>query len=221
MTPRAWIAHARASASLIAPDDGVDGLLEGVPVGRDDAGIGRDPERGYGSRRIELVPPAQGLQDRSRLVARGIQASLCRPSLGALLDRRVEVDLEVRIGQHDRADVAPGHDDPAGRRQLALALEQGEPQFRDRGDRRDRAVHGRTSHIGRVVLPVDDDARQSAGLICREFDFVSQAAEGVRVRGGQPARQGEPGHGPIQQAGVAEPVAAGEGRGRPDAALAR
>ena len=53
-----------------------------------------------------------------------IEAALLGPAPRALLDRGVEVQLEVRVGQHDRADVAAGHDDPAVRRERPLALEQ-------------------------------------------------------------------------------------------------
>ena len=51
------------------PDDGRDGLLERVAVGRDDPGVVGDAQRGDGAGRVEVVAPAQGLQDRLGLRA--------------------------------------------------------------------------------------------------------------------------------------------------------
>ena len=45
-----------------------------------------------------------------------VEPALLGPAAGPLLDRRLEEDLEVGVGQHDRPDVAAGHDDPAARR---------------------------------------------------------------------------------------------------------
>ncbi len=44
---------------------------------------------------------------------------------GALLDGRVEEELQVGVGQHDGSDVAAGHDDPARRRRCSAAAPGG------------------------------------------------------------------------------------------------
>ena len=73
----------------------------------------------------------------------GVEAAFLRAPPGTLLGRRVEEDLEVGVGQHDRADVAAGHDDPAGGREVALALEERRPQLRDGRDGGHRGIdHG-------------------------------------------------------------------------------
>ena len=150
----------------------------------------------------------------------GIQVTFFGPASGSLLDRGIQEELEVRVGQHDRADVATGHDDPAGRREVALPGEQCQAELRDRRDRRDSGVHLRSAHVIGVVRAVDDDPCQPAVRVRRQFDLVHEAAHRVRVRRGQLASEREPGHGPIQQARVAEPVATGERGGRAHAALA-
>ena len=51
-------------------DDGVDRVLEAVAVGRDDPGVRRGPERRDGAGRVELVAPAERVEDGLRLRAR-------------------------------------------------------------------------------------------------------------------------------------------------------
>ena len=115
------------------PDHGRDGLLERVAVRRDDPRVRGDPQRGHRSRAIEPVAPAQRLEDRQALGRAG-RGRAPRPAPGPLLDRRVEVELQVGVGQDDRADVAAGHDDAAVVGQLALPAEQ---RRADLGDGRD------------------------------------------------------------------------------------
>ena len=66
------------------------------------------------------------------------------------VDRGVEIQLEVGVGQHDRPDVAAGHDDAAVLGQVALALEQRGADLghgRDRRDGRSRRPGARTSAV--------------------------------------------------------------------------
>ena len=158
---------------------------------------------------------------RVRLGAVRVEAALLGPPAGPLLDRRLEEDLEVRIGQHDGPDVAAGHHDPAARGELALTLEQGEAQLRDRGDRRDRRIDRRLVDVVGVVDAVDQDAGEPALGVGRQLDLVGEAAHRVRVRGGHAPGEGQPGHRAVEQARIAEPVADLERRGGADAALAR
>ncbi len=159
-------------------------------------------------------------EDAFRLGAVRVEAALLGPPAGPLLDRRLEEDLEVGIGQHDGPDVAAGHHDPAARGELALALEQGEAQLGDRGDRRDGRIDGRLVDVVGVIDAVDEDAGQPALGVGRQFDLVGEAAHRVRVRGGHAPGEGQPGHGAVEQARVAEAVADLERRGGADAALA-
>ena len=94
-------------------DHGIDRVLEPVPVGRDDPGVTGDAQWGHGAGRVELIAPPEGLQDGHRLRAVGFECPLLRPAPGTFLDGRVQVDLEIRVREHDRADVSAGHDDPA------------------------------------------------------------------------------------------------------------
>ena len=151
----------------------------------------------------------------------GSRPALLGPATGPLHDRCLEEDLEVRIGQDDRADVAARHDDPAAVDQPALPLEQRGPQLRDGGDGGHGGIDRRAPDIRGVVDVIDKDARQGARTIRRELDLVDEAAHRVRVRGGHVPGEGQPRHRPIQQPRVAEPVAELQ-RGRlADTAFAR
>ena len=68
------------------PDHGLDGLLEAVPVGRDDPGVGRDTQRRHRARRVEPIAAPQRLEDGDRLGPVGIEAALLGAPAGALLD---------------------------------------------------------------------------------------------------------------------------------------
>ena len=134
-----------------------------------------------------------------------------------------EEELEVGVGQDDRADVAAGHDDAARRREVALALQEGGPHAPDRRDRRDRGVDGRTADIVGVVDAVDQDAATSRPVGVRgELDLVDERTQTLGVvEAGTPRASGQPGDRAVQQPRVAEAVAELERRGRADAALAR
>ena len=129
-------------------DDGRDRLLERVAVGDDvDRVLGR-PQRRDRPVPVEVVAAPELGEDEPRLGAVGVEPALLGPAPGPLLDRRVEEDLQVGVGQDDRPDVAAGHDDPARLgRQGPLALEQRRAQLRDAATRptppRRRAACGR------------------------------------------------------------------------------
>ena len=202
-------------------DDRVDRVLEAVAVGRDDPCVRRGAERRDRTRRIELIAPAQRIEEARGVRAVRVEPALLGPPPRPLLDRRLEEDLEIGVGQDDRADVAPGHHDPAGRRQRAL------PSSRARrssgiAETAETAAStaGLWTSVG-VVRAVDEDARQPALGVGRELDLVDEAAHRVRVRRRHAARERQPGHGAVQQPRVAEAVADLERRGRADAALAR
>ena len=175
---------------------------------------------GDGARGVQFVAPPQPLEDPLGLGPVRVEAALLGPAASPLLDRRLEEDLEVRIGEHDGPDVAAGHHDPAARGELALTFEQGEAQLGDRGDRRDRRIDRRLVDIVGVIDAIDQDAGEPALGVGRQFDLVGEAAHRVRVRGGHAPGEGQPGHGAVEQARIAEPVADLERRGGADAALA-
>ena len=147
---------------------------------------GGGPQRGDGPRGVQLVAPPESVEDALRLRAMGVDATLLGPAAGTLLHGRLEEDLEVRIGEHHGPDVAAGHHDPAGRGELALPFQQGEAQFRDRGDRRDGGIDRRVVDIVGVVDAIDQDASNTfcisfGGLLDhREVDAL--AADGEQAR---------------------------------------
>ena len=140
---------------------------------------------------------------------------------GPLLDRGVEEELEVRVGQDDRPDVAPGHHDPACRCERLVAARAGRrgargPQRRPRPRRRPPGRGRRRCGRRRRRGP------GAGGPFASGASSTSshEPARPVRIRRPEAPREREPGHGPVQQPRVAEPVADLErGRGA-DAALA-
>ena len=202
-------------------DDRGHGLLELVAVRRDDPGVRCDPERRDLTRGVQVIAPAQRLEDRRGRRALGVEAAFLGAAPGSLGHRRVQVDLEVGVGQHDRADVATGHHDPATGGEVALALQQRRPHLRDRGDGGDGRIDRRRAHIGRVIDPVHQHAGQTPVRVARELDFVHQPDEALGIVHRDAAGLGQPRDGAVQEAGIAEAVADLPGSRRPDAALAR
>src|SRR5688572_1522282 len=98
-----------------ATDQGHDlahGLLERVAGRIEDCRPLGYAQRAGGTRAVDLVALTQlglDLGERVRIVG---QTSFRGPPARALRDRHVEVQLEIGVGQHHRADVAPGHDEP-------------------------------------------------------------------------------------------------------------
>ena len=153
----------------------------------------------------------------------GSRLALLGSAPGPLLDRRVEEDLQVGVGQDDRPDVAPGHDDPAGLRgQRPLALEERRPQLRDPRHGRDRLVDARRVDVAGDVDAVDGHVGQPAVLVGDELDLGDERDERGRVAVGRRRRalEGQPGRRAVEQARVAEPVAELERRSGTDARLA-
>ena len=127
---------------------------------------------------------------------------------GPLLDRRVEEDLEVGVGQDDGPDVAAGHDDPAGPRPCpagARAARSGAPGRPRRSTRRNRPPGRARRRCDRS--PSTRTRDKPALLVRREFHLVDERAQGHRVVDLDAAMLGQPGHRPVQQARVAEAVA--------------
>ena len=143
LRPRPSLERAQHHEGDLGRDD-LDGVVERVPVGDHVDGIVRGTQRGDLAPRVDRVPDTQLLADVLRLVAIGVQPALLDPARRPLLHRRVEVQLEVGIREHDGADVPPRDDDPAGLGELPLALQQRLAHLRDARDR---------GHV-----PVDDRA---------------------------------------------------------------
>ena len=145
---------------------------------RRDGPVASRARRGAAARRGS--PAASG--------ARRVEAALLGPPAGPLLDRRVEEELEVRVGQHDGPDVAAGHDD---RRPTAASarwrVEQRGAQLGDGATRprpptstaglRTSSVWSTPSTRTRASRPV---------LVGRQLDLVDQA------RSARPGRRPRP-----------------------------
>ena len=172
---RAGALARRSSAAWIASIDELDRLLPGVAVRREMQRVIGGAERGDGPAGVGGVAASQIGQDHLRLVARRVQAALLGPPSRPLLRGGVEIQLEVRIRQHDGADVAPGHHDPAGVGEGPLPLAAGprgprgrRPRTRpvvDRG-RMGRSVasspSSRTREAGHAVVGPGRRGRESA-----------------------------------------------------------
>ena len=160
--------------------------------------------------RVESIAPAERLEDRLALRSVRIEAALLGPAPGALLDRGVEVHLEVRVGQHDRADVAAGHHDPAVARERraggrgAPRGRPGRPRPRTRPRRPPGRGHRRCRRRRRL-----DDPRQPARRRRRRARAPRRAPtrpSGI-VAADTPRSLGEPRDRAIQQPRVEEAVA--------------
>ena len=111
----------------------------------------------------------------------GSRPALLDPTRRPLLDRGVEEQLEVGVGQHDRPDVAAGHDDPAAVGERALTRQERGAQLGLARDRRDGGIDvGAPRGLGRVGA-IDEDRRQAARAVVRELDLVDERDEAVRV----------------------------------------
>ncbi len=200
--------------------DDVDRPLERVPVRLDDHGVVRGPERGHGAVAVLGVAVAELGTDRLGLVARRVQATLVDPAGRPLLHRGVEEQLEVRVGQHDGPDVAPGDDDPAAGGERALARQEGGAHLGLARDRRHRGIDlGSARGRGRVGA-VEEDRRQASRAVVTERDPVGERDEAGRVVGRDPLAERGRREGAVQQPRVHEPQPEPAGRGGADAALA-
>ena len=68
-------------------------------------------------------------------------------------------------------------------------------------------VDGGAMHEGRDIATAGGDVAQAAVLVGDQVNLAGQRDERSSVRSGHAAVQGQPGHGPIQEPGVAEAVA--------------
>ena len=146
--------HRRATASRIAFTTAVHRVLEAVAVGRDDPGvIGRSQRRhrpvAIEARRAAAAP----IRIAAASALPGSRPRSSGPAAGPLLDRGVEEELEVRVGQHDRPDVAAGHDDPAGRGAIRAAGRAARPAARARPRPRDGRIDRRAADLARCGRP--------------------------------------------------------------------
>ena len=201
------VGHRRASRVADRVDDRVHGVLEAVAVGRDDPRVGRGPERRHGRFRSSSSRRRRAVEDRLRPPGRPGPGRAPRSGGRPAPRPTLEEDLEVRVGQHDRPDVAAGHDDPAGRRRAPAAARAapraapGPPRPRRR-PRRPR-VRGRR-RCGRCRRRRRGTAgRSSSG---DELDLVDERDSGPpgrrpRRRGARPARSPRGRAGPCRRSG--------------------
>ena len=112
--------------------------------------------------------------------------------LRALLDRRIEEELEVRVGQDDGADVAPGHHDAARAREVALPGQEREAQLGDRGVRGHRDVDRGPAHVARAIDTVDRHVGEATAAVIEQVDLADERDQPAHVldarrSGGGPA----------------------------------
>ena len=105
--------------------------------------------------------------------------------------------------------------------QVALPSEERRPQLRHRRDRRDRCVDVGSADIVGVIDLIDQHAPKPAVVVGGELDLVDEGRETVGIRGGNAARERQPGDRAVQEPGVAEPIPDRQRSGGTDAALAR
>ena len=204
-------------------DDGVDRVLEAVAVGRDDPRVGGGPERRDGARRVELVAPAERLEDGRRPPAPS--GSSPRSSVRRRARSSTEASRKILRSASGSTTV------PMSRPAMTIPPAAASARCRSSRARRSSGIAEtaetaastaglRTSSVWST--PSTSDAGEPARGVGRQLDLVDQAAH---ARAGTTAdtRAGErePGHGAIEQARVAEAVADLERGGGADAALAR
>jgi len=123
------------------PDDRRDRVLEGVAVRRDDPGIGRDPERRDQPVGVEVVAPAQGIEDRELgRAALGVTCVL-QPAklLGALRRGRRSRVLAIRVALRSRSR-------PLAQAPNVACLGEGEQREHGEAEERDQAGESADFH---------------------------------------------------------------------------
>ena len=140
--------------------------------------------------------------------ARG-QAALRGAAAGTLLDADLEVELELRVRQHDRADVPTGHDDAAARRPGRAAAARS--AARTSGWRATALTRRSTSGACSSSVtsrPPTRTRRRRAGLVrARAPAAGHERHEAPPGRPGRCRADGEPGEGAVEHAGVEEAIA--------------
>ena len=111
-----------------------------LAVRADDDGVVRDAQRRHRAAAVEVVAPPQVVEDGRRRRRSRRQVPLGGPPAGALLDADLEVELELGVRQHDRADVPSGHDDAAAGGHVALRRQERRPHARLARDGADAPV---------------------------------------------------------------------------------
>ena len=203
-------------------DDGRDGLLERVAVGRDDPGVRRRcaAARPRGSRRGGRA--GAGPRGSPAPPGRPGRARAPRSGAGRAPRPRRRGKLEVGVGQHDRADVAAGHDDPAARRPGRAGAASRAARTSATAETADTAASTAGLRTSSVWSTPSTTTRASRPVASGASSTSSTSAdEALRIVDRHAASLGQPGHRAVQQARVAEAVADLARGGRADAALAR
>ena len=155
--------------------------------------------------------------------ARRVEAALLGPAAGPLLDRGVEEELQVRVGQDDRPDVAAGHDDPAGAPPARAGAASSAARSSGTAETAETAAStGGRVDVGGPIDAVDEHAGQAAVAVGGQLDLAGRAPRAPAGSvAGDAAGERQPGDRPVEQPRVAEPVADAKRRRGADAALAR
>ena len=190
--------HGTPRTGLGELDDPGDHLVEGEVGAVDvDGSLGH----GQGCGRATGVDPVT-LQE-GLLRARHVGAALLgRTTLGSRVGVGAEVDLDLGLRPHDRADVAPLDDDAAGADDLALQLEQAGADLRHGADRADRGGDVLGPDLDGDVVAVDGDRgreRVGAGL---DDGRGGERRDGVGVSHVDALAQQPPRHRAEHRAGV-------------------
>ena len=190
-------------------DDRGDGVLEGVAVGRDDPGVVGDPQRRHGAGRVEVVAAAERLEDRLR--PRGSSGSRPRSSVRRRARSSTEASRKSLRSASGRTTVPmsrPAMTIPPSAARSRWRASRAGPDLR----RRPRPPRPRRRPPGRARRRCGRRRRRRRGPGGRSRPARARPRRRGR-RGasgsstGTPAGLGQPGHGPVQQARVAEAVA--------------
>src|SRR3954447_17227197 len=188
-------------------DDCSDGLLERVALGPDEGRVVRNAQRRGLARAVDAVAAAQivlYLCHCARVIG---HASLLCPAPRALLDRHVEVELEVRVREHDRADIASGHDDPARPGERTLYAQQRRANRRVLRDAADFAINLCRVQAARDVPACDDEVHVPSVLVGLKRDLLDERHERIPSVEVGATLHGQPRQTAVQDTRVTEAVA--------------
>jgi hypothetical protein len=200
--------------------DLLDRLGQGVVVRFDDARVRRHLQGRSRARAVDAIAATQLVFD-PRQRFRVIElATLLSPPPSSLLDRGLEVDLHVCVGQHHRADVAAGHHDAAVGRQHALERQQ---FLADAGVARnsaDQSVDNLRVQVGRQLFAVGKQSDVAQVVVWSKVEISYQRQDCLLVVRVDSAPDGQQGQAAIEHACVTEAVAQASRHHRADRALA-
>ncbi len=127
-------------------------------------------------------------------------AGLGGPAPGAHFGSGIQVDLHLRVGEHDGADVAAFHHHRLGRADAPLLFAHGAPHARSQRDFRSGFADARLADGRGHVLAV----QEHGGFARRELDarFFGELLQAMQIVEIYADAQGPQRHRPVHRAGV-------------------